>query len=234
MLTITSISTGLTSLIFLLCGVHLYFSWKKKKEDILLRVFMVLLLSIGFQQMFFSLGSGLFVRDVLASNVSWWMAHIFMFLGLGYFVRFPLRVKFPEKERMILKIVIIYSVIGATILLFHVPQIVPLFMENAVFNWQVPALAGATIGIFSTLIALFSLYVFLSETCKVETKILKFRSLFLALGIFVYYVGGPVHNFVMTPLMMFVACSLLVFGALIMMLGIYLPKIFKYLQVKTR
>lgn len=224
MFTITSLSTTFTSLIFFSFGVYLYFTWRRK-EEIFLEYLTVFLLSIGFQQMFFALGSSVFANNFFASNFSWWTAHIFMFLGMTYFVRLPLTIKFPKKEKTILRVVIIYSTVGAIVLFSQIFKVRPVLFANNAFNWRVPGLAGGTIGIFTSLVSLFSVYVFLSEIRKLKNKILKLRSLFLALGILVYYIGGPVHNFVTTPLLSIFADSLLVSGGLIILLGIFFHQI---------
>ncbi len=226
MLTITAISTAISSIIFFISGLYTFSRWKKNK-NLLLKVFTIFLLSVGFQQLSFFLGSGLFVGDVIASNSFWWLAHLFMFAGVGYLFRIPVRVKFPKYEKTILNIVGVYSVIGSLILFFNIPNIEQIFISENLFNWGVPPMAGAVIGIFTTIIALSSIYIFAREGFSYKNKVLKYRSFLLALGIFIYFTGGPIHNFIDSPFMLFLAGSLLILGAIVMITGLFLPKIFK-------
>ncbi len=219
MITITSIITGITSLFFLLSGLGVYVSWRKKKMP-LLKFFTIFLVSFGIQQMFFALGTGPFSEDPLISNWLWAIAHIFMFIGISYFIRFPLRIRFPNLEKTIFKLAAFLSIIGMLILFYSIPKLEPYLLENGIYNWKVPPLAGATIGIFTTVSLLLSFGIFVAEGRKVQDKSLKTRAWLVALGILVFLIGGPMHNFITTPFMNFLADFLLIIGSLLMLTGI--------------
>ncbi|MFH1643040.1 MAG: hypothetical protein ABH967_00125, partial [Patescibacteria group bacterium] len=220
MITLTSISTLITSLFFLISGYSVFSSWKKNNND-LSKFFSVFLLGFGFQQLFFSLATGYFANNPLASNWAWAIAHIFMFTAISYFLRFPIRLRFPNMEKSVWKATILYSIIGTIILFLNIPKIKPFLLGNGIYNWEVTPQAGATIGIFTTICLLFSFLVFAMEGMKVKESALRARAWLLATGILTFLIGGPLHNFVKTPLMSAVADFLIIFGAFLMVLGVY-------------
>ncbi len=225
MITLTSISTGITSLVFFLIGLRVFFSWRKTRLPEM-KFFSIFLISFGFQQLFFSLGTGPASGNPTLSNLLWLIAHIFMFIGISYFIRFPIRTKFPNLETVIFRVTILYSIIGMLVLFYSLPEVEPFLLEGGVYNWKVPAKAGATIGIFTITCLLLAFAIFIDGFRKARQKATKMRSLFLALGILVFLIAGPLHNFVTTPLSNLLADAALIVGPLLMFLGLYLSKVF--------
>jgi hypothetical protein len=226
MITVTFISTSLTSLFFLLAGISVYVSWRKQRNT-LLKFFAIFLILFGVQQLFFALGTGPAALNPEVSNWLWAIAHIFMFIAISYFLRFALHLRLPSLEKPIFFLTILYSIIGIVVLFYNAPNLEPFLLENGVYNWQVPALAGAVIGIFTTVCLVFSLVVFVIDGSKVGDRVLKLRSFLIAAGILVFLVGGPMHNFVRTPLLNFLADAFIIIGAISMVIGVYSRKIFK-------
>lgn len=233
MFTITTTSTGLASLIFFALGLTLYSFREKERKSEELKLFTIFLFSFGFQQALFSLGSGLFADNPATSNLLWAIAHVFMFIGISYLLRFSIRAKYPDQEKKVFILTIIASVIGETILILNRGAVQPFLLDNGIYNWKVPPLSGATIGIFTIFCLLFSFWIFVSNIKALPTRVLKFRSLTMAAAILMFFIGGPIHNFVTTPLVNFIADGLLVGSVIIMAVGIYLPKIVIYLNKET-
>lgn len=150
MLTVTSLSTAVTSLLFFVGGIRIYFSWRKEKSN-LLKFFAIFLIAFGFQQLFFSLGAGVVSLDAKVNGWFWWIAHIFMFVGISYFIRFPLSIRLVRFEKIIFNIAKVYSVIGSIILFLNLPNVDSYLMENGIYIFVVPAMSGAVIGIFTTI-----------------------------------------------------------------------------------
>lgn len=234
MLTITTISTGITALIFLSLGLTLYRSWRKEKGGEDLQFFYIFLFAFGIQQMLFSFGTGIGSENPIVSNWFWAIAHFFMFVGISYLLRFSMKMKFFNAEKKIFKIALGYSIIGEAIIIYSIPTVQPFLLDNGIYNWKVPALPGAVIGIFTTICLLFSFWIFVSGIKRLPTSILKFRSLMLAFGILLFFIGGPMHNFITTPLLNFIADATLVSGVAMMAFGIYIPRIFKTSQQQIK
>lgn len=224
MLTITSVSTGITSLLFFIGGIHLYFSWKTTRSP-LLKYFAIFLFSFGFQQLFFSLGTGILSLDMSVNGWLWGIAHVFMFVGISYFIRFPLNIRLVRFEKLFFRIAIAFSIIGIGVIFWNVPKLEGGLLANGVYIFLVPAMAGAVIGIFTTICLLLSFGIFVAETIKLSDKESKIKSLLIALGILVFLIGGPAHNFVKTPLLTFVVDLLIVAGATLMVAGVYVKQI---------
>ncbi|MDO8524299.1 MAG: hypothetical protein Q7R99_01560 [bacterium] len=225
MLTITSISTSFVSLFFLLTGTKVYYSWQKEKSP-LLKFFSIFLFSFGFQQLFFSLGSGLLSSSSQINVILWAIAHIFMFIGISYFILLPVSLKIPRFEKLIFKVAIVLSIVGIAIIFLNIPNTSTQLLSNNVYLFIVPAMSGAAIGIFTTVCLVFSFVILLIASGKVKDKLFKARALLLAFGVLIFLIGGPMHNFVKGPAMTFLADILIIIGAFLMVLGVYIPKLF--------
>jgi len=137
----------------------------EKNKNFIFKIFTIFFLASGIQQFFFFLGSGVFSLNPDVSNISWWIAHLFMFIAVGSLIRVPLNIKYPQKEQLVIKIIIGYSIIGLTILFLNLPN-VDNFLKNGIFNWIIPPLSGAIIGIFATTISFFHHILFLEKDLK--------------------------------------------------------------------
>jgi len=224
MLPITVISTSITSLLFFVASGVVFVAWRKQKSASLY-YFLIFLVSFGFQQLFFALAAGPASGKTLVSNILWAAAHLFMFLGISYFLRFPVSVRLHRLEKIIFKLTFIYSAVGTVIIFLSASQVKPFLLESGVYNWKVPVFVGATIGIFTTLCLLFAFIIFITGAIKVKEMALKLRSIFLALGVLIFLIAGPMHNFVSTPLLNLVADTALVAGAILLLFGIFTPKL---------
>ena len=161
------------------------------------------------------------------SNISWWIAHIFLLVGMGSLLLFPVSIKFPAKEKLVKKITISYLVIGGLILLLNLRKVELFTTSDNILNWHVPGLSVAVIVVFASAVSLFSAYVFISQSFGIENRLMKLRSIFLGLGILVFFIGGPMHNFVTNSAMAVAAASLSILGVFLILAGIYTPIIFK-------
>jgi len=230
MITLVSLTTIISGSIFLTSGFYIFLSWRKKREDFLLRIFFIFLLSIGFQMLFLTLGLAVFYNNYLMSNISWLIAHIFLIFGMSNLFLLPIRIKIPAKEKLVRKITIACALIGILILLLNLSKVELFRSPENIINWHVPGLSIAVIAGFSGVISLFSAYVFIRESFKVKSGLMKFRSIFLGSGILVFFIGGPMHNFVSNWKMAALAASLSVLGGFLIVAGIYLSKIKKIVE----
>lgn len=226
MITLISIVTIISASVFLSSGFYLFLSWKKKKEP-LLQIFATFLLSIGIQMLFLTLGLAAFFDNYLMSNISWWIAHIFLLTGMASLFLLPISIKFPTEKKLVRKITISYLIIGGLILLLNLPNVELFRTSDNILNWRVPGSSIAVIVIFASVVSLFSAYVFISRSFKMENRLMKLRSIFIGLGILAFFIGGPMHNFVTNLGIAVVAASLSVSGVSFILAGIYIPIIFK-------
>lgn len=226
MITLISVVTIISGSVYLLSGFCVFLSLKRNK-DFFIQVFTIFLLSIGIQMIFLTLGLTAFFDNGLMNSISWWIAHIFMLVGTGSLFLLPISIKFPNKAKLVRKITISYIVIGGLTLLLNLPKVQLFTTGDNIINWRVPGLSIAVISVFASVVSLFSAYVFISQSFRVENKFMKLRSIFLGLGILAFFIGGPMHNFVTNFAIAAVAASLSILGAFFILAGIYIPVIFK-------
>ncbi len=219
-MTLTTIATGITSLIFFFSGRRVYSVYKKEKSSF---AFFLsgFLLFFSAQQFFFFLGTGLLTLDPDINSILWAIAHVFMFAGISLFIRFPFRIRFPKLEKKAFAAAIIYSFFGSIFLFYSASDVVPRILDNNIFFFEVPATAGAVIGIFTSISLIFSLYVFTSEMLRLEKgSESRIKLSLLSLGSLFFFVGGPMHNFVEGPLMLVFADLMIILGALFLLAGV--------------
>jgi len=226
MITLISITTIISGTAFLLSGLYIFLTWRKKKE-FLLQVLTIFLLTMGMQMIFLTLGLAVFFDNYLMSNICWWIAHIFLIVAMSNLVILPIRLKFPNKEKLVKKISILYLVIGGLILLFNLSNVELFRAPENIINWRVPGLSIAVIVGAAALGMLFPVYVFIRESFKIKDRLIKLRSIFLGLGILAFFIGGPMHNAVTNKVMATVAASLSILGVLFILVGIYIPMLLK-------
>lgn len=102
MITVISIVTIISGSLYLVSGFYVFLNWKKGK-DFLLQVFCTFLLSVGIQMFFLTLGLAVFFDNYLMSNISWWIAHIFLLVGMSNLFLLPISIKFPTKKKLVKK-----------------------------------------------------------------------------------------------------------------------------------
>lgn len=230
MFSITSLSTGVTSIFFFLAGFAVLRSWQKDKGNVLLKYFLVFLFGIAFQQLFFSLSTGSITLNPRVNAYLWAVAHITMFTYLSFFLRLPFRVHFPRLEKPVFFAAIFYSLIGGSILLLNAPQINSYLLENGIFIFEIPSLSVKIIVIFTVVCLLSLIGFFFYHAYKEKEKFVRFRSIFIAVAILIYLTSGPAHNFVRTPGLTFLVDFLLVVSGLFMLAGVYIRKLFPALS----
>ncbi len=226
MITLISLTTIISGTVFLLSGFYIFLTWKKKGE-FLLQTFATFLLCMGIQMIFLTLGLTAFFDNYLMSNISWLIAHIFLLVAMSNLVILPIRTTFPSKEKLVRKISILCLVIGGLILLLNLSNVELFRTPENVINWKVPGLSIAVIIVFASVVSIFSAYIFIKESFKIKERLMKLRSIFLGLGILIFYIGGPMHNVVTDVKMAAVAASLSILGVLLISAGIYIPIILK-------
>ncbi len=225
MFTITSISTGITSLFFLISSISTFRSWRKNKDPLFLSFFYFFFF-FGIMQFMLSLATGIFSQNTSASNACWMIAHVFVFLAISNFIRFPIHIKYPQLEKKVFGFALAISAIALSILYLKLPEVKPFLLDNGVYNWIIPSLSGATIGITVSISFIFSAWIFVSEGIHSQDKVIKAKSFLIAIGILFFLIGGPTHNFVKTPLLNFIADFILILGSLFMLFGVYFSHVF--------
>lgn len=226
MITLISSVTIISGLVYLISGFYVFLSWKRKKE-FFLQVFTTFLLCIGMQMLFLTLGLAVFFNNQLMSSISWLMAHIFMLVGTGSLILLPIRIKLPTKEKLARKIIISYIAVGGLILLLNIPKIEIFTVADNIINWRVPGPSIAVIVVFTSVVSLFSIYVFVSKSFEMKDRLMKLRSIFLGTGILSFFIGGPMHNFVTDSAIALMATIFTILGLSLILAGIYIPIIFK-------
>lgn len=224
-MSITAISTAITALAFYFASAKIHQVWiKNKKRNKSLNYFYLFLFYFGTTQVFFSLATG--AIGYYATNIWFWaIAHVFMFLALISFVRFIANIQAYKKEKIVVNLAIVYSIIGIIVVFYNAQFVNAYLALNGVYIMKVPDMAGAVIGIINAIIFIPSIIIFFLEGKKAQDKKVKTKSYVLSFGILLFFLGGPMHNFVTTPTLTFIVDFLIVAGASTMALAIYFNEI---------
>lgn len=224
MFSYTSLSTGITSLFFFIAGLQVISSWLKTKSA-LVKYFAIFLFSFSLQQLFFSLGTGFLTLNITINSYLWAGAHIFMFVSISYFIRIPLHAYSVRLEKIVFILSLAYAAIGSAVLFLNVSNVGGYLAENRIYIYEVPSLSIAVIVIFTTITLLFAAVSFIYSAIKTKERFVRWRAIFITIGIFIYLTAGPAHNLTKSPILTFFACSLLVVSTLFMITGVYIYRI---------
>ncbi len=224
---ITTIATGITSLIFLFTGLRVWSLYKEDKNSFafLLAGF---LLFFFLQQFTFFLATGLLTNNEEVNSLLWIVSHLFTFIGISIFIRFPFRIKYPRFEDQIFAISVAYSIFGSAYLIYNSSSISPIALGDNIIFFEVPLAIAIIIGAFTTLALFFISFVFASEAGKIEDDPeSKTKLVLLSLGTVLFLIGSSVHNFVYSQAMLIITNMTMVLGALVLLAGIETKSIFR-------
>ncbi len=228
MISIISLVTSISALVFLSSGLYIYFVWRRKKEDdFLLKTFIIFFLGMGNQMVFLTLGLVLFHDISQVSSTFWWIAHVFLFVSSSSLLLLVVKIKAPAKEKIAKKVTIIYPIFAAGVLLFFLPQVEIYRAAENIINWRVPVVSIITISIYVGSIGLYASFVFITEAFRSKEPLTKIRSLLLGTGILLFFIGGPHHNVADNFFLAIIAAVFSVLGGILMVSGVYLKRILK-------
>jgi len=229
---LTVLSSAIAALIFFASGLSVLIAWRRQRMPYL-KSFAIFFIAFAFQLLFISLATGLFSIGSRIDIWFWLIGHMFMFIGVSYFVRFAVQIRFPYLglTRIVFGLILFFSLISLIILSLNVSKMDCYFTEQGIHKFRVPLVSSITIGVFTAVSFLSSFVLLISGILTVKSRFVKIRSLIFVLGFLMLAIGGPMYNFIETLFWYFLANGLLVAGSIMMLLGIYLRKFLKVKQI---
>jgi len=228
---LTVLSSAIAALTFFISGLSVLFAWRRQRMPYL-KSSATFFIIFGFQLLFISLAMGLFSTESRINIGLWLVGYMLMFIGISYFVRFVVQIRFPYLglTRIVFSLMIFLSLISLTILSLNAAEMDCYFTEQGIHKFRVPLMSSITIGVFTVIGFLPSLTLLIGGILTIKSRFVKIRFLILILGFLMLATGGSMHNFIEAPFWYFLANSLLIIGSVMMLLGIYLRRFLRVEQ----
>lgn len=218
---ISIVSMAITAGVMLIGGRIIYGAFSKTREKIYL-YFALSFLGYGIMHIFLTVGAYFSGINPQVAGIMYSISHVFLFFSIALFLRVPFKLIWFQKERFGFYVVLGLALIGS-ILLFVNTMPIPIATPQGLTAWNIPASTAKIVAILTTLMLLFGIILFVLSARRAKKKVHKIRGYLLALGVLVFLIAGPTHNFVRTTAGILFADALTPIGALIMLVGIYLP-----------
>lgn len=221
MATISIISMAITAGVMFVGGKIIYSAFSKTRERLYL-YFALSFLGYGIMHIFLTVGAYFSGINPQIAGIMYSISHVFLFFSIALFLRVPFKLIWLQKERFGFYVVLGLAFLGS-ILLFVNTMPTPIATPQGLTAWNIPPSTARIVATLTTMMLLFGLILFVLSARRAEKKIYKMRGYLLALGVLVFLIAGPTHNFVRTTAGILFADALTPIGALIMLVGIYLP-----------
>lgn len=217
---------GPTIIIFLMFigGAIIFSSWQGSRNP-LIGSFCLFFLGFGVMHIFLVLGIYLSTFNPSLASIFYLIAHTVLFFTLAFFLRVPINLIVPKIEKPLFSIAVLAAFISVLIISLNPP--LPTATSQGIINWNVPDQSMKTIGTFTGLTLLSAIILFIISAIKAPEKLYKLRFLLFTLGISLFLIMGPMHNIATTTTAHLIADALTLPGALLLIGGIFLPRIYQ-------
>jgi len=214
--------------IFLLFSAVLVCMSSKREKSVFLRDFTAFLFGIAGASTCWAVGVIAVWLNLLTPEIIGYLHPLAIFsgiIGLLYFCHLALTFIDPKIVWGILIIFIFLSLVCSFIVWSNPP--IPSMSKEGVILWNIPRIPGLLTVVMGLPFVGLPIIIFFYLGLKSSEKFTKLRSFFIVLGIALYMAGGLAHNIVTTPSKYLLSDMVTIFGAVFLLLAIYLKKFFK-------
>jgi hypothetical protein len=218
------LSMGIISTFCFLSFLLTYSSYKKIKNSLLF-YFSLLFLGLGLMHLLLTIGAFLASFNSQLAGIFYLIAHWILFFTIATFINFPISLYSTRLMKIFLTIFLLLASISSFLISFNIPS--PTVSSSNLVFWNVPFTTSKIIGSYAAILFILTTLLFFFSFIKAAEKIYKLRFLMFILGFLIFLIAGPSHNFAKNEIQYFLADFLTPLGSLVILLGIYLPRIFR-------
>lgn len=218
------ITLSLIAVFLLFSATSVFISWKKEKS-IFLRDFTFFLFGIFGASFCWAIGVVAAWLNLLSLDKIGFLHPLAILsgtIGLLYLSHLALTFVIPRAAKKILMAFIVLSFACSFVVWSNPP--VPAISENGIVLWNIPFTPGVLTILLGLPYIILPVFSFFYLGIKGSEKIIRFRSLFIAIGISLYMIGGLAHNVVRTPSYYLFSDVITMIGAIFLLLSTYLKK----------
>jgi hypothetical protein len=221
---VSILSMSLTTFISFLSAALIYPPYKKT-QDRLFFAFFLFFLGLGMMHFFLTFSSLFSGFNSQLAGIFYFIAHSFIFFTLAVFLHSLISLYFPKWGKIVLVLLLFLALFSSFAIFPFLPS--PIATPFGITLWNVPPLTMKIVATYATLFFFMTIFLFLLSLFRAKERIYKLRFLLFILGFFIFLIAGPSHNFAKTTLQYFLADILTPLGSLIVLLGIFLPRLRK-------
>ncbi len=153
----------LTGIIMAIGGAFIYSSFVKSRDNVYL-YFSLSFFGYSIMHFFLALGAYFSGINPETAGIMYPISHVFLFLAIALFLRVPLKMVLPNKEKKIFIFALILAIAGSFLLFSELP--LPVATDQGLTAWNIPDQIAAVVGTFTTLMLLFAIYLFSLSAIK--------------------------------------------------------------------
>jgi len=227
---LTILGPGIITVLMFLGGAIIFASWRKSKSP-LVGYFCIFFFGFGAMHIFLTTGIYLSVSNPPLAGIFYTIAHFILFITLVFFLRLPIKLTIPKMEKTLFYILLLAALISTVIISTNIP--LPTATPEDIIDWNVPEQSVKAIGAFTGVAFLSAFILFIIQGIKLEDRMHKLRCLLFAFGLLFFLIAGPSHNLARTTTAHLIADALTLPGALLLIVGVFLPRIYRKTKIKT-
>jgi hypothetical protein len=221
---LTVISDSIVAIVMLVSAAIIYPSYKKT-QDRLIGYFCIFFAGFGVMHIFITLGAVFSGSNSVLAGTLFLVAHYVEFLTLAIFLILPIRIVLPRFEKMIFYALIVFALVASVVISMNPP--LPSATPQGLTNWNIPLGSLKAVVSFTGVTVVLAVILFIVSAVKAPETIFKIRFILFIVGILIFLIAGPSHNFAKTTAQYLLADALTPVGGLIMLLGVLLPRMYK-------
>lgn len=218
----SAVSHALGAIATLIPAWVIYRSYRKDKDDLVVKYFMFYFLFFGLGGVVLTVVEFLFPADNLRQGVGIMFATPFMYLGLAYFFMVPAELKFPKLKYIGFGLIL---VLGIAAFILNALDIRPTTIDERGFiSFDSAKYVGEIFLLMFALAWLPAIAIFIYETIRNNDKFIRIRSLLLSIGLLALLIFGQMHDMVESWQGFLIADLFTIISYFIVMMGVLYHK----------
>lgn len=218
----SAISHAIGAIATLIPAWVIYRSYRKDKNDLVVKYFMLYFLLFGIGGLILALVEFIFPTDNLRQGVGIMFATPFMYLGLAYFFMVSTELKFPKLKYAGFSFIL---VLGIAAFILNALDIRPTTIDELGFiSFDSAEYVGEIFLLMFALAWLPAIAIFIYETIRNKDRFIRIRSLLLSIGLLALLIFGQMHDMVETWQGFLIADIFTVISYFIVMIGVLYHK----------
>lgn len=222
---ITNLTT-LFTILFLFGGSFWVGKQYLREKNTILGYFTIFLFGIGLASTFWGLGIILVDHQPYLASLTYPLGILCGGIGIIFFTKVGLRFTLPKYEKPIFGL----SLLGLFVFCLFLTSQLPVLEKTSdgIVSWNVPLIPALAVITVGALFSLVNTWLFVIEGSKVKNTVLKIRAILISGSFMIYMIGGLAHNAFREETPLIISDLLTCFGAALLLLAIYLPRIWKH------
>ncbi len=223
-ITSSTFSLSVMGFVGIIGSLVLFMDYRRQQND-LTGFFALLFCGMGIAGFLFTAASIAAAAGSFATEWLFMAGHIVLIFALALFMQFPAKVLSPNMVRPAFYFFLLLAVAASAVIVTSPLDNIRVGNDLVKNTMSVPT--AIMVAGFDAVTLITAIVVFIIFSSRIKEKALKAQSFVFALGLLVVFFAGPSHSLAHTPTQFFMADIFTAIGMLILLIGIFLPRLAK-------